>query len=516
METIKFKITLLSDAVLSASPATDGGHSSLDFIPGNNFLGIAAAQLYAADLDRAYTLFHSGKVRFGDAHPAAGDTRTLRIPAAIYYPKLKKVEDNDNYINHLIPNPDADEIRSKQPKQCRAGFYAFPESGLAKEVSLEKNFAIKSAYEEKRRGGKDNKDDNKDDKSKALFGYESIPKGSEFYFEVEIDDEAKKYSEDIIKALVGKKHIGRSRSAEYGLAKIERFEYSEPKSTDKSDSAKDNEYTVYADGRLIFFDENGMPTFRPTAEDLGFPEGKDAEILWEKSQVRKFQYAPWNFTRQAYDSERCGIEKGSVFVVKAKVSPAKSAYVGAFNNEGFGKVIYNPAFLEADSNGKAKVQFGEKQKDEPQPISGEKATAATSCLIAFLERKKKENEAEKSIYDIVNKFVEENENNFQGERFASQWGTIRGIAMATPGPQTLMELIFGQDKADENEKDKGKKEKQGYLDHGVAKEKWDERRRRKTLKDTLVTFLNNDKNGKFQDFVINLASEMAKKCRNDK
>lgn len=505
METIKFKITLLSDAVLSASPATDGGHSSLDFIPGNNFLGIAASQLYAADLERAYTLFHSGKARFGDAHPAAGNTRTLRIPAAIYYPKLKKVGDNDNYINHLIPNPGADEIRSKQLKQCRAGFYAFPESGPAREVSLEKNFAIKSAYDEKRRGGKDNKADKKDDKNQALFGYESIPKGSEFYFEVELDDDAEKYSEDIINALVGKKHIGRSRSAEYGLAKIEKFDYSEPKST-ASYCAKENEYkeyTVYADGRLIFFDNNGMPTFRPTAEDLGFPEG--SEILWEKSQVRKFQYAPWNFTRQAYDSERCGIEKGSVFVVKTSgKSPAKSAYIGAYNNEGFGKVIYNPAFLEADSNGKAKVQFEEKEKDKAEPqIRGEKATPATSGLIAFLESKKKENEAEKSIYDIVNKFVEENYKNFQGERFASQWGTIRGLAMATPDTQKLMTAIFGED---------GNPEKLGYLGHGVAKEKWEERKR----KDTLYKFLEKHKGKGLQDIVINLASEMAKKCRNDK
>lgn len=37
MEKLKFKVTLLSDVIISESPATQGRHRGLDFIPGNNF-----------------------------------------------------------------------------------------------------------------------------------------------------------------------------------------------------------------------------------------------------------------------------------------------------------------------------------------------------------------------------------------------------------------------------------------------------------------------------------------------
>ena len=89
MEKIQFRCELLSDIVLNDSSATKGKRRSLDFIPGNNFLGIVAAQLYEETDEAAWLIFHSGHVRFGDAHPSANGTRGLRIPAAFFYPKLK-------------------------------------------------------------------------------------------------------------------------------------------------------------------------------------------------------------------------------------------------------------------------------------------------------------------------------------------------------------------------------------------------------------------------------------------
>ena len=64
MEKIQFKCELLSDIVLNDSSATEGKRRSLDFIPGNNFLGIVAAQLYKGTDDDAWNIFHSGHVRF--------------------------------------------------------------------------------------------------------------------------------------------------------------------------------------------------------------------------------------------------------------------------------------------------------------------------------------------------------------------------------------------------------------------------------------------------------------------
>lgn len=54
MEKIQFRCELLSDIVLNDSSATEGKRRSLDFIPGNNFLGIVASQLYKDSM----SIFH--------------------------------------------------------------------------------------------------------------------------------------------------------------------------------------------------------------------------------------------------------------------------------------------------------------------------------------------------------------------------------------------------------------------------------------------------------------------------
>ena len=65
-----FEVELLSDVVITERSATEGGHRSLDYLPGSVFLGVAAKRMYD-DLskDESYSLFHSGKMRFGNAYP---------------------------------------------------------------------------------------------------------------------------------------------------------------------------------------------------------------------------------------------------------------------------------------------------------------------------------------------------------------------------------------------------------------------------------------------------------------
>ena len=47
MKTLKFKCTLLTDVILNQKSTSEGANQTLDFIPGNVFLGIAAGKLYA-------------------------------------------------------------------------------------------------------------------------------------------------------------------------------------------------------------------------------------------------------------------------------------------------------------------------------------------------------------------------------------------------------------------------------------------------------------------------------------
>lgn len=469
MKKMKFKCTLLTDIILSQSSSTEGNQFCLDFIPGNNFLGIVASTIY--DKVDALKVFHSGDVRFGDANPSIdGKKRGLKVPNAMFYPKLKKACE-ECYIHHLIPNPNSEQIKGLQLKQCREGYYVFDQN-TGTQIPIIKNYVIKSAYDSEKRKSDDGK----------LFDYQSLPKGMELYFEIESDlDESTNIK--IVEAIKGTKHIGRSRTAQYGLVKIEGTDYSEV----QSNKLEGKTYaTVYADGRLIFLDEYGEPTFRPSARYLGFKEG--SKIDWTKSQIRTFQYSPWNGKRHTYDTDRCGIEKGSVFVVECTESPSESTYIGLYKNEGFGKVIYNPAFLSGDDEGKANYTLKDneyKQKEIKKEVSKD------TPLLQYLRKQQVASSHTQSLYQDVNEFVKDNAKLFMGELFASQWNSIRNIAMIEPIESKIPSAIIG------------------FLSHGVAKDKWNEKGRKKVLIDFM------DKKENIRDRVINLASEMSKQGRKE-
>lgn len=499
MKTLKFKCKLLSDVILNQKAASEGANNTLDFIPGSNFLGIVAAK-YADFGDAAMEVFHSGKVRFGDAHPVCKGhdvMRTLRVPASMYYPKPEKASEVC-YIHHEYSrDKDKDGGNPQQLKQCRQGFYAF-EKDAGHEAETSKNFALKSAYDS----------ENRRSMNSQMFGYEALDKDAEFYFSVEVDSD--ELADKIRAALLGERNIGRSRTAQYGAVEIENCDFKETQSRPK----KANGYvTVYADGRLIFIDDNGEPTFRPTAKELGLDSG---EIDWNRSQVRTFQYAPWNGKRKTRDADRCGIEKGSVFVVKdCKNQDFESKYVGVYRNEGFGRVIYNPEFLDtADnaSNGQAKFKLKDGEKEatgikKPTLIPAGKVNK--SPLLNYINRAIRDKEEDEYIREKVNKFVDDNAGRFSGERFASQWGTIRTIAMQYKKSKDIKDKLFAQS---------NDKTKCGYLTHGVAKEQWDKRDRRTLLQKFVEDVEKEAYKKNYGDItakaLINLASEMAKICKN--
>lgn len=476
MKVLKFKCELLSDIILNQKFATEGPNQTLDFIPGNNFLGIAAGKLYGSDKDKTWTIFHSGKVRFGDAHPANGNSRTIRIPSSYYIPKLQQKEKDENkeyYVHHLIPDLQSEELLKKQLKQCRTGFYDFTEQ-KAKQVKVNTDFAIKSAYDRDKRRSKD----------EQMFGYQCISKGLTYFFSIEIEDD--ELENEITNALSGLQRIGRSRSAQYGLVNISRAEFVEPVSATEAT----NEVVIYADGRLIFLDGYGIPTCHPTACQLGLDGG---EVCWEKSQVRTFHYAPYNYKRKCFDTDRYGIEKGSVLIVKWKGNIGSlPVYIGQYRNEGFGKVIYNPVFLNADEAGKAEYKPCSLEEEKRVNASASSENGGfESVLLNYLTRKKTADEIIFKSYRKVNEWVSIHAGLFKDKTFASQWGKIRNIAMKGNSKDDICNSV------------------EYYLSHGVAEEKWKERRR----KAVLLEFMENLSNEEAQIIMVNLAAEMAKKCR---
>jgi hypothetical protein len=110
------------------------------------------------------------------------------------------------------------------------------------------------------------------------------------------------------------------------------------------------------------------------------------------------------------------------------------------------------------------------------------------------------------IYKVVSDFVSKYQFRFakDGKTFASQWGNIRSIAASSNTLSELTEQLYGN--------------QLGYLMHGVAKDKWSEQKRLELLKEFINSakeaFNNSDYSNRYVPIaVVNLASEMAKKCK---
>lgn len=496
MNRLTYKCKLLTDVILNTKSASEGPNQTLDFIPGSTILGIVAAKLYNEENKAiAFDLFHTDKVRYGDAHPLVGNVRTLRIPAALYYPKGKKVEEGC-YVSYKT-DFQSEKLKKIQPKQCRTGFYDLV-SNEATQVHIETNFSIKSAYDRVQRRSKDS----------MMYGYQSLPKGLEYVFSITTEED--NLADKIDGAIIGTHRMGRSRTAQYGLVAIEQFDYTEAESTK---NAILEQVEIYADGRLIFMDEDGFPTFQPTPSQLGI-DIEGAEIDLNKSQIRTFQYSPWNYKRQCFDTDRCGIEKGSVIVVtlpKGKSFTPQSTVIGNYQNEGFGQVIYCPRFLQSDENGLSVLHFSNKKIKSDEEDENIEITSH-SDLIKYITRKKNQEESRGEIYKRVNEFIKEHGDDFKDARFSSQWGTIRGLAIQFDNPETLKNKLYLEEK--EVIKDSRKhKVPNAYLTHGVASKKWKQRSRL----DNLKIFIKDIEDQKLDLHlsIINLASEMAKYCRKE-
>lgn len=496
MKTKNFLCTLITDVIINQSSATEGSQKTLDFIPGSNFLGIASNIYSTLSPKATAAIFHNNKVRFGDGHPAICSDgkwrRSLRIPASFFCPKLES-EHPIFYVHHRIPTNrlKSEEIRNKQLKQCRSGFYVFQtERKIFDIVNIDKSFALKSAYSPNKRRAEDSK----------MYGYQSIDKDMHFCFSITYDESMEPVNEIINFLEDGEKRIGRSRTAQYGLVKIKELEDSQFFHESYSTQTNEHLVIVYSDSRLIFFDQYGLPTFTPQSSDFNI----EGTIDWKMSQIRTFQYSPWNNKRGARDADRCGIEKGSVIVIRTSSVVRLDMlpqYVGAFQNEGFGKIICNPEFLIADNNGiliykniqKEYSNMDELEKSEKERCAKintarKKLLETEDSLLKYLHSQFRIEKQNDYIYLKVANFINEAAKyRFDRESFASQWGTIRSIAMRQKDEQQLSDDILN------------------YISSGISANKWNESGRKKAL----IQFMD-DNIDNIRASIINLSAEMSK------
>ncbi len=486
------KCTFLSDIVLNSNTATEEQFKSLDYIPGANFLGIVAKNNnYKEFGDKAYDIFHSGKVRFGDAHIVIDKKRSLKMPTSWFYEKGDE-DKNEIYIHHKITDKIHEEFtkKGKQLKQIRSGY--FDDDKVA---TIPHSYSLKSAYDREKRSSKE----------KQMYGYDALQKGSKWIFYIEADDE--NLLNKITDKIVGKHNIGRSKTAQYGRVEIEMLDnYNNDYKVNNSD-----ELIIYFESCAIFMDEFGEPTFQPSFSDLKL---ENDNINWQKSQIRTKSFAPWNYKRKTRDADRVCIDKGSVIIIENEnISPVEFAGkvksgLGLFKNEGFGKVLINPDFLIPDENAKLKnPPQSTKNADCKQQITAiVENDESDKIILDFLSKKQSEEEKKKKIIVATNEFVKKNKDKFKSIT-SSQWSAVREIAQRITDYTKMMKELFSEDKDERGIKG-------GFLMHGKSEQKW--RNKYKDLKAAIENVAENTDEKFARKFLVNLCSQMAKINSQDK
>lgn len=492
--------TLKTDVVLNASLATEGNMETLDYIPGSNFLGIVANEIYGNRKELAMDILHNGHVSFGDGI-IYNDEVFYPMPNCFLQDKLDKKIVNDEesdqgkksdavYLDFKIDHKKGvlnNNNQKRQLKQMRSGFI----SASGKVITeIPKSFSLKSAYDRTNRRTDEGK----------MFGFEAILAGTQFLFSINYKNED--HVQIVENVLLGNRHIGKSKSAEYGQVFIEHFDKSVIRI--EAQSIVENATIVYAQSNLCFIDPvTGQQTFQPTADQLGVRGGS---VVWDKSQIRTFTYSPWNFQRNASSMQRHCVKMGSVFYVEGgSAERNENQQIGEFINEGLGRVIYDPIFLKSDPDDERLTSISfvkaylikEKIGKKSEPV------AINTSLGHFLKKQKELAEAELKLAKEINEAIEKyKETGLTRKVTSSQWGNIRAVATDFLINGKTWEEFMIKLGLKEGE------EKNGLLTRGKMAEKlWDERNK-KDIKDLLTNIQNENK----LLFTIKFSSEMAKEA----
>lgn len=428
MKTITFSARLLADAVISERSATTGGHRSLDYIPGATLLGAAASTLYAKLGDDAFTVFHSGKVRFGNAYPLTENGEpTLPIPLAWHAEKGAELNGRVTTVKTLLHATDDDfaawDQQGIQQKQLRSGY--FTRSG--EKIDPDRNYRLKTAINREKHGMAEDA---------QLFGYQSLAAGSCWYFSLSCDaDVPQTIIDQVTGALTGRIRVGRSRSAEYGLLATQIVDT--PLETETTGAG--GSLILYCAADLALADRaTGCPVLTPNGSDFGLAK---ATLNLRKSYLRHRSYAPFNGKRLRFDQERQIIAKGSVLIfeqdggfgaaeldaLRRRLEPG----IGLYRQDGLGQVIVNPLFLHhADFSPSSGPKL---------PVIAAPALGSVPQLAEWLTGKARERDEEIAAIALVDGWINDLVHSSCPKN--SQWGQLRNIALQSRNMADLLARV---------------------------------------------------------------------------
>lgn len=442
-----FDIVLEQPVIISQQSATAGAHQSLDYIPGSTVLGLAAARLYnALPAEAAWTLFHSGRVRFGDALPLS-DSGEPAYPVPLCWHTYKG-EKACGTLDRLRVDAIFDPSRSnidpeRQPVQVRSGYATL--SGQSLTPTLEST--LKTAIDP----------DSGMAAESQLFGYQALSAGQRFRTTLQADEDIDaSLWQTLLTHLTGSARLGRSRSAQFGAVRVELADASSLDRRTQGDASESDTLTLWLLSDLAL-ERNGQPFLQPDADLLGLPEGTEWQV--SDSFLRTRRFSPYNAYRRGHDPERQVITRGSVLryqLPRPLTEDEKrtlSDGLGLLIEAGFGQVWINPPLLSA-----GRPDFSATGETRQQPKSSKQTTAPrpVSVLLDVLERRlarrtgsSQAEQAARRLYEgLCDRIREARRYNALAPGVAlseapgrSQWGRLKEAASNWRRPDQQDELV---------------------------------------------------------------------------
>lgn len=377
MHQAQLQLELLDNVVQSVRSATVGEHKSLDVIAGSALLGWAASKLYTPLESHAFTVFHSGKVRFGDGLPATENGEVaLPMPLCWHEDKVNgvaykhEVIDAGKIYNWFHQKPDW----VKQPRQLRNGFITQSGKILLPSKSHSPHIAIIQ----------------EPDIDNKLFGYESLGSTQRYIATITADDDI---SEGLFEQVVAEFRstvirIGRSKSTEYGRVKAEILGTTTEKKI--QDISGQKKLTLWLRSDMAIRDHHGSPVLLPTDPTwLGLPKGRITNAF-----IRYRTYALYNAYRQGRDVEQQVLLAGSV--IKFEFDEPLTKYhaeilaggLGTHREAGLGAVVVNPKLLEGIAPCFESIpQQSQDYSDTADRATQKASKPRNSLLIDFLKKR---------------------------------------------------------------------------------------------------------------------------------
>lgn len=344
-------LTPSEPVTFSERNATEGAHRSLHHLPGSALLGWAAGGGRYAQFKDAYTVFHSGKVRFSNALPLSNNGQAAYpVPQVLMEPKHQrggvKQIDGGEFLDAAEISVGRPSPTSSNPQQYEALKHLFITLGGAV-VRPMLDWQLRTAVLKGRAA------------DGQLFGYELLnPQTTPAYVAtIEADDDAipqRDEFEQLLAAFDDKTvRLGRGRGTVGGggfHAKIVRDDTTDLWPIGEI-APQTQVIKVWALSDLALVDQWGGPCTNPTATMLGLPDGGIFHA--GDSAIGLRRYAPWNGHLHCRDLERQVIAAGSVLSFHYQTPiptrrPGKGL-VGLWREGGLGRIWTAPPLLSGDS-----------------------------------------------------------------------------------------------------------------------------------------------------------------------